>query len=344
MNDINESNPTVAVFGATGHTGTFVIAELLRRRIVPIAIARDPVALARAVYPEPGVIRRHATVDDAASLDRALHGAHAVINCAGPFADTADAVVSAALRAGIHYVDVCAEQIAANQTLEKFDQAARQAGVVVIPSMAFYGGFADLLATAAVGDWDEVDSIEIMIGLDSWHPTRGTRITVDRKVVGNMMITGGRLEPVSAAPAQKQWDFGGPLGEQTLVEVPFSEAILIARHIKTNELHNYLSLLAVAEVLNPATPAPEPADASGRSNQRFVVEVVAARGNEKRRTAVSGHDIYAISAPLICEAVERLIEGRFRSAGAQTPGEAFDAEELLAALVPHDSRYEALAA
>ena len=35
------NKPVVVVFGATGHTGRFVIAELLRREMTPIAIARD---------------------------------------------------------------------------------------------------------------------------------------------------------------------------------------------------------------------------------------------------------------------------------------------------------------
>src|SRR6266852_2342532 len=101
------TKPVVAVFGATGHTGCFVIAELLRREMSPIAIARDAAALAAATFPQPDVLRRHATIDDAESLDRALYGVQAVINCAGPFIDTADAVASAALRARIHYLDVC---------------------------------------------------------------------------------------------------------------------------------------------------------------------------------------------------------------------------------------------
>jgi len=89
--------------------------------------------------------------------------------------------VSAALRAGIHYVDVAAEQVSAGQMLEKFDEPARKAGVAVIPSMAFFGGYTDLMTTAALGDWDAVDSIDVMIGFDSWHPTQGTRNTVARE-------------------------------------------------------------------------------------------------------------------------------------------------------------------
>src|SRR5215831_17360796 len=100
MDEMGTTKPVVAVFGATGHTGRFVIAELLRREMTPIAIARNAAALSAANFPESEVFRRQATVDDAPSLDRALHGAQAVINCAGPFVDTADAVTSAALRAG----------------------------------------------------------------------------------------------------------------------------------------------------------------------------------------------------------------------------------------------------
>jgi short subunit dehydrogenase-like uncharacterized protein len=325
------SKPVVAVFGATGHTGRFVVAELLRRNMTPIAIARNGQVLAETDFGSAEVIRRHASVDDAASLDKAFEGAQAVINCAGPFADTARAVAEAALRAKAHYVDVCAEQGAAKNTLDMFNEPARKAGVVVVPSVAFYGGLADLLASAALGDWDAADTIEIMIGLDSWHPTRGTRITVDRKAVGNLVVSGGKLVPAEQSQ-QKQWNFGEPLGDQTLVEVPFSEPILISRHIRANEVHNYLSQIAVQDVLNSTTPAPKVVDDQGRSSQRFVIDVVVTRGDEQRGASVYGQDIYAASAPLVCEAVTRLLRGEFAAGGAYTPGEIFDARDFLVAL------------
>jgi short subunit dehydrogenase-like uncharacterized protein len=343
MEDISTTKPVVAVFGAAGHTGRFVVAELLRREITPVAIARDPLALTS--LPQPDIVCRHATVDDATSLDRALRGVRAVINCAGPFADTADTVASAAMRAGIHYVDVCAEQASTRATLDKFDEPARRAGVAVVPSVAFYGGFADLMVSAVLGDWWEcVDSIEIMIGLDSWHPTRGTRVTVDRRSAENLMITGGRLTPVSPEPTIRRWNFGHCLGEQDVVEVPFTETILISRHLKTDELHNYLSHVAVSDVLNPATPAPKAADATGRSAQRFVIDIVVTRNGQRRRAIAKGQDIYAVSAPLACAAVERLLEGKFHLAGANPPGFIFDAEDLLGSLGPCNSTFKMIAA
>ncbi|MDE1985421.1 MAG: saccharopine dehydrogenase NADP-binding domain-containing protein [Alphaproteobacteria bacterium] len=333
------AGPPVAVFGAAGHTGRFVVAELRRRGIAPIAIARDAAALA-AHFPGDEIPCRRASLDDAASLDRALAGAGAVVNCAGPFLDTAGAVAAAALRARAHYLDVTAEQASAQATLDSCDAAARDAGVVVLPAMGFYGGFADLLVTAALGDWDAADAIEIMIGLDSWHPTRGTRLTGARNTAPRLVVAGGQLAPLPLPPAETQWAFGEPLGTQAMVELPFSEIVLIARHVKTVELHTYLNSLALEDIRDPSTPPPQPADATGRSPQRFAVDAVVTRGAERRRIVARGRDIYAFTAPLVCEVAGRLLDGRFGSVGAQAPGAILDARAVLEALAPDHLSFE----
>jgi hypothetical protein len=339
-NSRQATKSTVAVFGAAGHTGRFVVAELLRRGIVPIAIARDPAALKAANFPEHKILCRQASVDDLELLGQALDGAQAVINCAGPFLETADAVADAALRAGIHYLDVTAEQPSTRAMLDKYDVAAREAGIAVIPAMGFYGGFADLLVAAALEDWKHADTIDIMIGLDSWHPTSGTRMTGKRNTERRMVVAEGQLTPLSSPHPTKDWEFGDPLGRQTVVEVPFSEIILIARHVKTAELHTYLSSIALDDIRDSTTPAPKAADETGRSSQRFIVDVVAKRDGKVRRISAQGRDIYAFSATLVCEAVERLLEGKFLSAGAQPPGVIFDAQAILSALTPDYLTFE----
>jgi hypothetical protein len=85
-------------------------------------------------------------------------------------------------------------------------------------------------------------------------------------------------------------------------------------------------------VLNPDTPAPKAVDAMGRSEQNFVLEVVVTRGDERRRATARGRDSYAVSAPLVCEAIERLLKGDFRSVGAHAPGAIFDAKAVLSGL------------
>jgi NAD(P)-dependent dehydrogenase (short-subunit alcohol dehydrogenase family) len=138
------SNETVAVFGAYGHTGRFVVAELHRRGWTPILSGRDPARLNALGDRHPGLDLRPACVDDAASLDRALVGATSVINCAGPFARTSAPLIEAALRAKMPYLDVAAEIEANADTFEQYAGRAREAGIATVPAMAFYGGLGDL--------------------------------------------------------------------------------------------------------------------------------------------------------------------------------------------------------
>lgn len=320
----------VAVYGATGHTGRLVVRELLRRAVSPIAVARSTESISAAQFPG-GVTGRCATVDDDVGLDAAFAGAAAVINCAGPFLDTADAVAGAAVRQGLHYLDVTAEQASAQAIFDGFDTAAREAGVVVMPAMGFFGGFADLLATVATKGWAKADGIHVMIGLDSWQPTRGTRLTGERNTARRLVVENGGLVPVQLPPAQGEWTFAQPVGHQPTLEVPLSEITLISRHLKPKAVRTFLSANAIEDIRDVTTPTPK-LDETGRSPQQFVVEIVAKSGSETRRVAAKGRDIYAFSAPLICEAVERLLRPGFNRVGAFTPGQIFDATDLLNAL------------
>jgi hypothetical protein len=331
---------TVAVFGATGHTGRFVVSELIRRGLTPIAVARDGVKLAKLGFAARGIAVREALIEDEASLDRAFGGAAAIVNCAGPFLETANAVASAALRVGAHYLDVTAEQGSTLATYETFDEPARDAGVVVIPAMGFYGGFADLLVTVAMGDWSFADDIRIGIALDSWHPTQGTRITGQKNTARRMVVAGGRLEPLPQPAAEMDWDFPEPFAQQKVIELPFSEIAVIARHTRTSELHTYLSQTALRDIRDPATPPPVPADPSGRSAQTFMVEAIVRRGDQTRHIVARGQDIYAFSAPLVGEAVQRILAGGVRESGSQAPGAVFEARGFLNALAPQHLTFE----
>src|SRR5215469_10468783 len=156
-------NHSVTVFGAYGHTGRFVVAELRKRGWTPVLSGRDGEKLKAVGTQYPGSEVRVAAVDDPASLDAAISGSRAVVNCAGPFLDTAAPIIHAAIRSGIPYLDVAAEQAAVLAVFERFADVARSAGVVVAPAMAFFGALGDLLATAAMGEWDYADEICIAV-------------------------------------------------------------------------------------------------------------------------------------------------------------------------------------
>ncbi|MFD3919748.1 saccharopine dehydrogenase family protein [Streptomyces sp. NPDC058595] len=328
-------HPAIAVVGAYGHTAAFVIAEIRRRGWTPLLVGRDSDKLRAAARAHPQARVRVASVADPASLDRALSGATAVINCAGPFADTAPPVVDAALRAGIHYLDVAAEQAVALETFDRYADPARDAGVVVVPSMAFYGGLGDLLATAAMGDWPAADDITIAIALDSWRPTRGTRETVRRNAGRHLVFTDNTLTPPNGPPGIGSWRFPSPLGVQETTELSTADQVTVSRHLRVPEIRVHMNRTPLRDLGDPTTPPPTPADADGRSAQTFMVDVVVRRAGERRRATASGRDIYAVTAPLVVEATARILDGRLlRPAGTAAPGDLFDAPDFLRSLAP----------
>jgi short subunit dehydrogenase-like uncharacterized protein len=273
-------------------------------------------------------------------MDQALDGSAAVINCAGPFLDTADAVASAAIRARIHYLDVTAEQASAQATLDRFGRLARDSGVVFIPAMGFYGGLSDLLATAAIGDWPAADDVVVAIALDSWQPTRGTRLTGQRNTAPRVVIRGGRLAPLPDPAPTLEWDFPEPWLHQPMTAIPFTEVPLIARHLRVKDQTTYLNDLALRDVTDPDTPAPQAVDKSGRSAQRFAVEVQARAGDRTRLVRATGRDIYAVTAPLVVEAVAQILSRPGGEGGTFAPGEILASPATLAALEPAHLSFE----
>lgn len=299
----------VTVYGANGHTGQFVVKELRERGYDAIEAGRST--------------GRRAPVDDPAALDRALAGAAAVINCAGPFATTAGPVIDAAVRAGIPYVDVAAE-IEAN-----VDTFARTTDTVVVPAMAFFGGLGDLLATAAMGDWTTADEVHVAYGLSGWHPTPGTltagAVSRERRGGRHVRHRDGRLEYHDDELAVEKWHF--PKGPREVIsEFTMADVVTIPSHLAVREVRTYMAADAARDLSN----------GGGREQaETFVVDVLVRSGDQERRISASGQDIYAVTAPLAVEAVDRILTGRINRTGVASAGAIFDAPGFLRALSPH---------
>ncbi|WP_275292082.1 saccharopine dehydrogenase NADP-binding domain-containing protein [Amycolatopsis sp. La24] len=326
----------VLVYGASGHTGKFVVDEFLRRGLQPLVAGRS---LSRLEQSE-GLDRRAASIDDGPGLRALLRDVAVVVNCAGPFLDTALPLATAAVETGTHYLDVTAEQPAVQQLYRELDAAARSAGTVVVPAMAFYGGLADLLLTAVLGPGKSAAEAEIAVGLDRWWPTEGTRVTGARNTATRLVIRDGALVPLSAPAATGTWDFPEPIGAQSTVELPFSEAVTVNRHLEVGTLRSWLNTAPLDDLRDPGTPAPQAFDESGRSAQRFAVEVAVGSGPQTRRATATGRDIYATTAPIVVEATAWLLDSRHRGSGALAPGEAFAAADFLKAIP--DADFEAV--
>ncbi|MFF3158837.1 saccharopine dehydrogenase family protein [Streptomyces sp. NPDC057910] len=333
------SGQQVAVFGAYGHTGRFVVAELTARGFAPVPSGRNPRTL-KELSDAYGLEPRVASVEDAGSLDRALVGTVAVINCAGPFATTTGPVIEAALRTRIPYLDVAAELEANMDTFADYREPARQAGAIIVPAMAFFGGLGDLLATAAMGDWATADEAHIAYALSSWQPTTGTRrsgaVSRQRRGEARLRYRGGQWERLTDGAPTLEWTFPEPLGVREVIgEFTMADVVTVPQHLSIPDVTTYMTTGAVRDIASADTPAPTATDASGRSDQTFFVDAVVRSGRTERRATASGQDIYAVTAPLVVEALERVLTGRIKATGVASAGELFDAPDFLTALAPH---------
>ncbi|MEU4066832.1 saccharopine dehydrogenase NADP-binding domain-containing protein [Streptomyces wedmorensis] len=334
------SGHAVVVFGAYGHTGRFVVAELLGRGFTPVLSGRDAGRLEALAAEHGGLDVRPATVDDPDALDRALAGADAVVNCAGPFAVTAAPLIEAALRAKVPYVDVAAEIEANLDTFAHFADRAKAAGTVVVPAMAFFGGLGDLLVTAAMGDWETADEAHVAYGLSGWHPTAGTlaagTVSRERRDGRRVVFGDGRIQYREDTAPTLEWTFPEPMGPRSVIgEFTMADVVTVPSHLAIPEVRTYMTVEAARELADPDSPAPAAVDARGRSAQTFLVDVVVRSGGEERRAVATGRDIYAVSAPLAVEALHHVLTGRTRTVGVASAGAVFDAPAFLRDLAPH---------
>jgi hypothetical protein len=129
------------------------------------------------------------------------------------------------------------------------------------------------------------------------------------------------------------WSFPPPFGNMDVVMLPFTEILTLSHHLRIDTVESWLALSALRDIRDPNTPAPRPHDEQGRSAQQFAMDVVIAQGGAMRRVTATGRDIYAVSAPIVVEAAERLLSGKVAlRGGVRSLGEIFDARDFLAAL------------
>ena len=129
------------VFGATGFTGRQAVRALVHRaatRPLRWAVAGRNEERLRAVIREmvpaaaaqPGIVI--ADADDSDSLQTLAAQTAVLLNLAGPYALTGEAVVQACIAQGTHHLDLTGETFWVQQLIERHHRAAQRAKVKII--------------------------------------------------------------------------------------------------------------------------------------------------------------------------------------------------------------------
>ncbi len=144
----------ITLFGATGTTGTLIAKVLAREGLAFRLAGRSPDRLAALSAQLPGapgwVVADVMQPDTLASLFK--DGTRLLINCAGPFTDLGERVVSLAALNGVHYLDTTNE-LSFRIRAQGYNELARKNGAAVVPACAFEVAPADCMAAQIGQEW-----------------------------------------------------------------------------------------------------------------------------------------------------------------------------------------------
>src|ERR1700742_1636147 len=155
------SDWTVIVVGGAGGMGRYAVRSIAKLGSASrLIIADKNVEYANRLAAEVGEPCEVLELDvtDTAALRAAFADCDAVCNTMGPFTLFKRPIMTAAIEAGCHYLDIDDDW---QSTVEAFDldEAAKDAGVTAIIGIGGSPGFTNLLAKQGAEGFDSIDSV-----------------------------------------------------------------------------------------------------------------------------------------------------------------------------------------
>ncbi len=343
---------TFLIYGATGYTGELIARRAVEQGLRPTVAGRTARSVERLAA-DLDLPSRVASVDDAAALRAAVHGHQAVLNCAGPFSRTADAVAEACLAERAHYLDITGEMMVFEAMAGRDARAAR-AGVMLLPGVGFDVVPSDCLAAHVAHHLPDATSLTISIRTSGGGGmSRGTALTaLEGLGTGGgtgAVRRGGRIVSVPPAWKTRRVDFGrGPVPVTTM---PWGDVASAYYSTGIREIEVYMAIpAALRQVLRwgrpllplvtsapvrrwlerrvrRGAPGPDAAQrARGHSHFRAEVRDAAGRSASALLHTPEGYELTVRTA---LESMARTLRGEGRP-GFQTPSRAFGADLVLA--------------
>lgn len=335
------------IYGASGYTGALIAREAARRSMRPILAGRSAEKLSELAG-ELNLEHRVFSLDSPSPVVDGIRGVHTVLNCAGPFSQTARPMAEASLKTGTHYLDITGEA-GIFEWLAGRDAAAKAASIVLLPGVGFDVVPSDCLAVHLKRRLPPATRLTLAFQ-SSARMSRGTALTVVEGLAdGGLVRENGILKGVPAAWKTRAIDFGnGPVKAITIpwgdvatafhsTGIPNIEVYMAApKSIRiAARLSRYLGWMLRREFvqrrLRRRIHAGPPGPTAGERQQNrcfFWGEVVDHMGG-KAISRLQTPDGYELTVQTALAAVARVLNGAIPS-GFQTPATAFGADFILA--------------
>lgn len=359
-----QSGP-IAVYGATGFTGTLIAHELRRLGAEFLIAGRNREKLEALSEELGGVPAVAASVDDDLALRELLEPCSTVVACAGPFTLHGEPVVRAAAETGTHYLDTTGEQPFIKLVFDGYGERAASNGAALVSGMGFDYVPGDLIAALTAEGMGPLDEIAIAYRVHDFAPTHGTALSaLEMMQGGDVVWEEGDWRPAPRSADGGRWRFPEPVGTQRMLRYPAGEQITVPKHVEVARVRTLLNGMAVSPRLMPlvtaATPVlgvamrtplrrlagalvrrlPAAPGERRRAAATFVVECEARAGARSRRGVVHGTDVYGLTAASLAHAAQLCADPSFDRRGALAPAQAFDPSAFLDVLAGSGLTYD----
>lgn len=302
------------IYGASGYTGRMASALAQQAGLETVLAGRDRVALLELAQ-ELGLEARAFALDDAREVAQALADVDVLLNCAGPFARTAQVLMAACLETGTHYLDIAAE-LDSYQLAERWHGQALEAGVMLLPGC---GGSVAMLGSLAAHALQQVSvPVSLRIAMHvAGGMSRGSAISASENISGECLMRQQNLLTPRAATEVRDFDFGNYRASCFPVTLP--DLITIAHQSGIANIETFVHVAGMAFPEGDLASLPDGPDANDRAANRYqaAVEIVDA-GGVVTRAALDTVNGYSFTPLAAVEAARRVLGGECRP-GFQTP-------------------------
>jgi lysine 6-dehydrogenase len=222
----------ILVLGGSGEMGSAAVADLVARTDHEVTIGDIRPDAAATLLHELGAPERvvRVDVDDPASLAAALAGTETVLNAT--YMRQVVAVTDAAIRVGVHLVDLGAYYPETREQLDRHE-AAVTGGSRIVPGCGVAPGLTNILARLGADRLDRVDAIRMYSYIT--HPmwtSPGIVVTrFDASTGTSLVLEDGSLVERASFSDEERFAFPEPYGEQEVHLVPHPEPVTLPRSI-----------------------------------------------------------------------------------------------------------------
>jgi len=335
------------LYGANGYTGELIARYAAQYDLQPILAGRREAPL-KELSNRLGLPYKVISLDDTAALVQALKEVKLVVHAAGPFHLTARPMVEACIQAGAHYLDINGD-IGVFEMLREYDQAARAAGIMLLPGAGFDVVPTDCIAVLLKTLIPDASDLKLAFAASGAGVSHGTAMSMAYKLgEGGAVRRGGRIIHAPLGHQGRWIDFGAkklftmsiPWGDVSTAyfstRIPnitsyTAISINVYRLLKLQGLFNWLLRTPLMRNFikkkidrRPAGPT----DAMRSEAYSLVWGQVYNTTGRKATVKLNCPDGYTLTMQSCLLMVQKIFKGQWK-AGYQTPGTAYGAEFIM---------------